>query len=651
MNLKRRISAFFALLLVGLVLVCPSILWRIAQERASHSAFVVFDLLELSALDAERGTLPENAQNKLDALIEAGVGAFFAPECTADEILKGVIEGVSIYPAEVLPSALTENFSSAEGTVLILKDPSFSALQTEYLSRRFSAGECFVLDETVYFRIPVPYGRLEKSGVLPDLRSMEYISDAGIPIIYAPAPSFGSRTEELLRSLEFLCGQFSAVKALCPTGQIAAAWPNTKLLGDFVKERGLLMAQVEFSRVYGAGQQVAAAWPNVVSLHGVDREEVLKREIIRPMMLNRLVRAAEEREVKLLVLRLDPLRATAVGLKDYCEDVRRLRSRLDEKGFAHRWPQPARENPKIFTILSSVALQLLLWVLIARLAERYFGPGIFTHVGTTARRRFVEMILIVSILLGGAGTFIKFIPRISGGFAAGFLAAEAALCAMDFWKVPVRGAVQSFVLTIAGGLILTGYFSVPLYMYRMSSFSGVKLTLLLPPVLVLLIDLHKKEHPESLHEILMRPPLWSELVVIGAVLLAALVVIVRSGNFGFVNNTEIFLRDTLERFLVARPRTKEFLIGYPALVIWYYLRRKDLWAHWREALRLAVTLAFSSAVNSFCHFHTRLPLTLLRDFNGWWIGLTFGCLVLYLALRFGRLWRTAAAQKFFAALK
>ncbi len=632
MNLKKKISAYFWLLLVGLVLVCPSLVWRLKQEHSRHSSLILFDLLELHALESNTG------QNKLDTLIEAGISAFFAPECTAEEIEKGVLEKVSVLSPSSLPSIITENFSSTEGTVLILKDPDFSALQAEYLSRRFAGGEGFVDDDTVIFRIPVPYGQLEKSGVLPDLRSMHYISNAGVPIVYAPAPSYGSTAEELLGSLDFLCGQFPAVKALCPTGQIAAAYPNTKLLGDFVKEHGLLIAQVEFSRQYGSGQQVAAAWPNIVSLHGVDREEVMKRNIVRPIMLNRMFRAAEEREVKLLVLRLDPLRSVAAQIKDYCADVKSLRQRLDKKGFTRRWPQPAPQSPKIFTILSALGLQLLLWIFAARFVERFFNLEIF------AREKHVKILLLVAIALGAASIFVRFIPRVSGAFAAGFLATEAALAAMDYWKVPVRGTVQSFLLTILGGLILTGYFSDPLYMYRMRTFSGVKLTLLLPLLLVLLIDLRKKEHPESLKEILARPPLWSELVVVGGLLLAALIMIVRSGNFGFVNNSEILIRDYLEKLLVARPRTKEFLIGYPALVVWYYLKRKDLWAHWREALRLAVTLAFSSAVNSFCHFHTPLTMTLLRDFNGWWIGLTLGCIVLYFAVRFGRpIWHRISA--------
>ena len=122
----------------------------------------------------------------------------------------------------------------------------------------------------------------------------------------------------------------------------------------------------------------------------------------------------------------------------------------------------------------------------------------------------------------------------------------------------------------------------------------------------------------------------------GTLLLAAAVMLLRSGNYGLVGTSEIMFRDWLEKILGARPRTKEFLVGYPALVVWYYLKRQEMWAHWREILRLAVTLAFSSAVNSFCHFHTPLSLTLLRGFNGWWIGLVLGSLALVVGVRLGR---------------
>ena len=47
----------------------------------------------------------------------------------------------------------------------------------------------------------------------------------------------------------------------------------------------------------------------------------------------------------------------------------------------------------------------------------------------------------------------------------------------------------------------------------------VKLTLLLPPLLVLLHDLKNRVHPESLDAFLSRPPLWGELMLGGVLLI------------------------------------------------------------------------------------------------------------------------------------
>ena len=621
---KNNAGAFLWLLLASLALVTPSLIWRLFQERSNRSALVVFDLMELHALRAEEG------QNKFAALMEAGVSAVMVPECTAEELGKGVVEQVTALSAAKLPDSILKKFSSSSGTVVILRDPALTELQREYLKKRFKDGEIIADGQTVYFRIPRSYAQMEKAGILPDLRSMQYLSAAGVPLIFAPSPSTGSSAEGLEESLAFVCDTFPSVKILCPTGEIAAAYPYTEILGNFVREHNLLMAQVEFSRQYGAAGQIAAAWPNIVSLHAVDREEVLKRHIIRPIMLNRFYRAAEEREVRLLVLRLDPLRAVAPSLAEYCGDVKALRLRLDGGGFKRLWPAPAPSSLRMNSFLSAIALQMLFLLLVARYAERY------CDVSFLSRRKCLKALAAAAAVLGALSLYAGILSRLVGALAAGFLAAEASLLAMDRWKVPLRGAAEGFLLVLVGGLVIAGRFSEPLYMYRMSSFSGVKLSLLLPLALILLIDLHRREHPESLPEILSRPPLWSEIAVAGTLLLAALIMLLRSGNYGFVGTSEIMLRDWLERILGARPRTKEFLIGYPALVVWYYLKRQELWGHWREIFRLAVTLAFSSAVNSFCHFHTPLSLTLLRGFNGWWIGLSLGGLLLFVGVRLGR---------------
>ncbi len=622
--LKKRTGGFVWLVLLALALVLSSLAWRLAQERAMHSTSLLFDLIEIQNLSAESN------QNKFAKLMEAGISGFFASEYTGEELGKGVLPNLSIMPARFCPPELRAKFSTVGGTVVVLDDPMSAPMQREYLSKRFAAGESVAEGQTLYYRIPLNYSQLEKTGILPDIKSIKYLSMAGVPIVYSPAPGFSCSVEEVLRSLEYLCSNFAGIKVICPSGEVAAGYPYAQSMGEFVKAHHLLMAQVEFTRQYGSGAQVRSAWPNVVSMHAVDREEVMKRSMVRPIMLNRLFRAAKEREIRLMILRLDPLRSVETTLEEYCADVRALRTRLDKSGFARRWPLPAPTAPRWGMLLSAVALQILLWALALKYAERYFD------VELLAQRRNQRALLALSILLGIASPFVATIPRMAGALTAGLLATEAALMSMDYWKAPLRGLGQAFLLTLGGGLILAGYFSTPVYMYRMSTFSGVKLSLLMPLALVLLIDLHKREHPESAMEILSRPALWGELVLVGGIFLAALIMLLRSGNYGFVSNAEIAARDWLESVLGARPRTKEFLIGYPALILWYYLKQNDLWGHWREALRLASTLAFSSAVNSFCHFHTPLTLTLLRDFNGLWIGMIFGFAVLLFALYLGR---------------
>lgn len=615
MNLPLKLKMFsrFSLIMaLCLVLAVPSLLWRISYERSNRSSMILFDLLEMHALNVD------DYQDAFTKMMSSGISGFLAPECTGEEIVKGALDGVSVVSSNALPSEIAQANPSSV-TVLALSDSTCSSLQWEYLSRRFDGCKFSSLGSTAYVVIPYNWGQLEKSGVLPDLRSIRFLTSFGVPIVISPNLGQYGNLANLEKALDYLCTSFESIKALCPAGEVA---PDAISLGKLVKQHDLLMTNVEFSRILGASRLPQHSWPNVVSMHGVDRAEVIKRNIGRTAMLNRFFRAAKEREVKLLVLRLDPLRSSAATLEGYCSDVRSLRSRLDSAGLSRHWPSKAPGYSRVLSVMSAVGILMMLYTLTARLCGRYLKKDYL------ADWKVIATILVLGAASGVASQFVGIILRLGGAFAAAFLAAEASLLAMDRWKVPLRGVFEVLLLLFCGGCVVGAAFSKPYYMFRLAMFSGVKISLLLPIVIVFFMDLRLHEHPESLPEILKRPPLWGELALAGAILLAGLVMILRSGNYGFVGNTEISIRDWLEDVLVARPRTKEFLIGYPALVIWYYLKRKNYWGHWREVLRIATTLAFSSAVNSFCHFHTPLSLTALRVINGWWIGLVFGCILL-----------------------
>jgi len=293
-----------------------------------------------------------------------------------------------------------------------------------------------------------------------------------------------------------------------------------------------------------------------------------------------------------------------------------LSAGLTAHGIAVTWPEPF--SPWKTGITGAAALALAFVYSLLRYLQRFFlFSGDDGRERTTRVSRKGALLLCAVVLVTALA--VRFVPpaaRIIGALAAVFVVTEASFLALDGWRRPWAGLVGSFLFAVAGGLAITAFFSEPVYMLRLRAFSGVKATLFLPPLLVLLADLRRREHPESLGEIFRRPPLWGELFLIGILLAGAGLVLFRSDNVQFVPAFEVRMREFLERILVARPRNKEIFLGYPALLLWYYVRKADLWPRYREVLRMATVLGFSSAVNSFCHFHTPLYFILFRQFNG-----------------------------------
>jgi hypothetical protein len=118
-------------------------------------------------------------------------------------------------------------------------------------------------------------------------------------------------------------------------------------------------------------------------------------------------------------------------------------------------------------------------------------------------------------------------------------------------------------------------------------------------------------------------------------ILAAIgILVARSGNFtlpvpGFEKN----LRGFLETVLFVRPRTKEFLIGYPFLLLaaTFYLRGQRQWLWLLAAIG---AIAPISVFNTFSHIHTPVMISIIRTLNGLVLGLVIGALVVYITDRY-----------------
>jgi hypothetical protein len=131
-----------------------------------------------------------------------------------------------------------------------------------------------------------------------------------------------------------------------------------------------------------------------------------------------------------------------------------------------------------------------------------------------------------------------------------------------------------------------------------------------------------------------------EILLALAALSGLLFVVTRSGNQPLVvpSALELKARALLESALIIRPRTKEFLVGHPALMLAVALSLRGR-RTWLPLIAVAAGFGQASLLNTFCHFHTPLHVSFLRAGNGLWLGALLG--VIAIAVWRGLLGRAA----------
>ena len=574
--------------------------WRL--EAGDRDVALIADFRDVLSLARGAGKSVDEA---LALLKENGLRGLMVGELTGEDAIQG------IGPVELSPVRDGRDGGALTRPVVA---PDFP-----YADR----AEAWLRARGAEPLLPASLGALRTVGVLPDIAGLEAGVRLGLPLYYRPAPSLGWQTRQAADVLGRVLDAYP-IAAVTPSGESVSGYPDVGLLAAEIKKRRVPVAVVEFSRQLGAIQLNNLSSPLLLPLHSVTNEELLARNIGRQALQERLVRAAAERSVRLLVMRSAPSGHAASTLDAYAGEVASLASKLGEQGFRMGWPKP------IFAaggwrsgFPSAVALSMAFLFGLWRYALRLRAVADSERIGPAS----VLIFVLVSVGLALLCRSVPSAARFLGALTAPLVVTEASLFAMSFGRtrLSLLGSIfGGFLIATAGGLALAAAFSDPSYMLRLRAFSGVKLTLLLPPLLVLLHDMKNRVHPESLNALLARPPLWGELMLGGVLLILLGIMLFRSDNVQFIPGFEARVRGALERWLVARPRSKEVFLGYPSLLLLAFAVKNGLWARYREVFRIGAALGFSSVVNSFCHFHTPVAFILIREFNGLWLGLLLG---------------------------
>jgi hypothetical protein len=194
------------------------------------------------------------------------------------------------------------------------------------------------------------------------------------------------------------------------------------------------------------------------------------------------------------------------------------------------------------------------------------------------------------------------------------------------------------LLSMIGGIYIAGILGDIRFLLEIEIFRGVKMTFIMPLVLITLIYLTRfnlfereplrspRELWQQLITILDYPVSVKTLLLFGAGALVAWVFIGRSGHTAGVPvpAIELKLRAFLEETMYARPREKEFLIGHPAFLVAMLAFYRNWPRLMHFLLVVAATIAQGSLVETFAHLRTPVFMSLVRGLDGLLVGIILG---------------------------
>lgn len=406
---------------------------------------------------------------------------------------------------------------------------------------------------------------------------------------------------------------------------------------DLLRKHNINFGDIEFGKQKGTETLAIAMHGRLVRVHSITAAEM--GTMSEQAAIERFTLAARERNIRLCYIRLltDAGHKAIAKDEQYIAKIAHSISHHGQMSFGPARPfQKTNVPPPLFGLMAwgvAAGLVLLLrrlWGLPTGAAFAWLAVtglllgGVAIGMGETGRKL---------VALTAALTF----PTLACARADLFGSTPAAI--MSRWhaaSTAVKGLAQASLVTAGGIVMVVGLLATRPFMVKVNQFTGIKAALALPVLLIGLIaitglpdlsqtiDAARQKMIRKLTDLFYEPiPIgYFCLVLIGVAALGF--VLLRSGNEGGIGVTaiELKLRLILERLLPERPRTKEFLVGHPAFVLalalWYRRRSK-------VALPLFVvgTLGQVSILNTFCHIHTPLTVSFIRDA----LGLIMGAIV------------------------
>ncbi|MBC8135834.1 MAG: hypothetical protein H8F28_08120 [Fibrella sp.] len=411
---------------------------------------------------------------------------------------------------------------------------------------------------------------------------------------------------------------------------------------ETIRSLGLFYGAIEFGKQKGDGQLAKAVPDCVVRVHTIPGSEMLSATV--PDAVQRFSLAARERNIRLLFVRLSLDEPNAVAFNtDYVAKIVRALDRGNlQTGIAHGYG--ALSVGTIPRLLIGIAIGAG-FLLLADAVTGFLSGGIGWLLGAGC---WVIGIGLVALAASPIVIGVKL-----AALAAALIFPSLGLLANDLLDKdtpvgPIGRFLYASCVTLFGVACVVGLLADRSFLVKADAFVGIKATLAVPVLLVALVyalDLRARPDRTFLQAVretvqrfvsISRQPLLLWQIVAASVALGLVFVILsRSGNESAVGVSELELkvRAILDRVFLARPRFKD-VFGNAAMVLSLFVFTRTRQRIWALPLFILGVFGQVSLLNTFCHLHTPLAVSLWRAFLGIALGLAIGTIAFAVLNRF-----------------
>ena len=568
-------------------------------------------------------------------MVEALAASDGTPIVKALQNLKAQGVGAVVLGEESVSDLITDGYASLTGNELTLSQDrvvsSSKAIEAisdrvrRGLSARFPGAKVTVGKGTTESAIRVEFAsptliRQTSIGLNPSVAQL--VTQNGLRVICRMSNPSGVSSQYVASTLGW-AKELGATIFLPQGDQVLGRRDALDTLVATLRSNEMLYATPEFAKIGGDANVVASAPDLVIRLHSAQTAELDKLPLDEA--IDRYAKAARERNMRVLLVRSisnaapDPLEAFAGFVKSINDEVRK-------EGGDMGPARPFEDSgvPSILVVL--IALSTV--------------PTAF-YVATTLIRPRTWAIAVTVVFA------ILCLASVTGmGKSLAALAIAVLFPIVVYLVLDARdgkNVLAEFLIvctiSLVGGFAVAGMLNGLPFFVKAQEFRGIKVAVFAP---ILILAWYWAARFTNLRDAMRNPVSWGAAFLSIGVLVGLALMNARTGNDSpaAVSDWELKFRSVLDALLYVRPRTKSFLLGHPMLIvgigllIWNRKRQVPSLNPWIATLLAGGAIGQTDIVNTLCHLHTPISLSLIRNVVGLIPGSIIGFGVWWLVLRY-----------------